>query len=333
MDARILGKDLQVSAVGLGCMGMTHAYGAPADKHEMTELIANAVNQGCTFFDTAETYGTRLHPHENEELIGAALKPFRNQVVIATKFGIQFDWSSNAVNLPVMVDSRPETIRASVEGSLKRLQIDCIDLYYQHRLDPTVPIEEVAGVMAELIQEGKITHWGLSEATEETIRRAHAVCPVTAIQNRYSMMARWYEPLFPVLEELSIGFVAFSPMANGLLSGKYGKDTVFGGHEDYRSVMPQYQPENMERNRELLELLQRTAEEKNATPAQISLAWMLCKKPYIVPIPGTRKPERLTENLGAADVKLSAAEVAALDAALNQIPMSEVYGGAPVVKK
>lgn len=333
MDARILGKDLQVSAVGLGCMGMTHAYGAPADKHEMTELIANAVNQGCTFFDTAETYGTRLHPHENEELIGAALKPFRNQVVIATKFGIQFDWSSNAVNLPVMVDSRPETIRASVEGSLKRLQIDCIDLYYQHRLDQTVPIEEVAGVMAELIQEGKITHWGLSEATDETIRRAHAVCPVTAIQNRYSMMARWYEPLFPVLEELGIGFVAFSPMANGLLSGKYGKDTVFGGHEDYRSVMPQYQPENMERNRELLELLQRTAEEKNATPAQISLAWMLCKKPYIVPIPGTRKPERLTENLGAADVKLSAAEVAALDAALNQIPMSEVYGGAPVVKK
>lgn len=333
MDARILGKDLQVSAVGLGCMGMTHAYGAPADKHEMTELIANAVNQGCAFFDTAETYGTRLHPHENEELIGAALKPFRNQVVIATKFGIQFDWSSNAVNLPVMVDSRPETIRASVEGSLKRLQIDCIDLYYQHRLDPTVPIEEVAGVMAELIQEGKVTHWGLSEATEETIRRAHAVCPVTAIQNRYSMMARWYEPLFPVLEELGIGFVAFSPMANGLLSGKYGKDTVFGGHEDYRSVMPQYQPENMERNRELLELLQRTAEEKNATPAQISLAWMLCKKPYIVPIPGTRKPERLTENLGAADVKLSAAEVAALDAALNQIPMSQVYGGAPVVKK
>lgn len=333
MDARILGKDLQVSAVGLGCMGMTHAYGAPADKHEMTELIANAVNQGCTFFDTAEMYGTRLHPHENEELIGAALKPFRNQVVIATKFGIQFDWSSNAVNLPVMVDSRPETIRASVEGSLKRLQIDCIDLFYQHRLDQTVPIEEVAGVMAELIQEGKITHWGLSEATEETIRRAHAVCPVTAIQNRYSMMARWYEPLFPVLEELGIGFVAFSPMANGLLSGKYGKDTVFGGHEDYRSVMPQYQPENMERNRELLELLQRTAEEKNATPAQISLAWMLCKKPYIVPIPGTRKPERLTENLGAADVKLSAAEVAALDAALNQIPMSEVYGGAPVVKK
>ena len=303
---------------------MTHAYGAPADKREMTELIAQAMDQGCTFFDTAETYGTREYPHDNEELVGAALKPFRNRVVIA---------SSNAVNLPVIADSRPETIRASVEGSLKRLQTDHIDLYYQHRPDPKIPIEEVAGVMTDLIKEGKITHWGLSEAKEETIRRAHAVCPVTAIQNRYSMMARWYEPLFPVLEELGIGYVAFSPMANGLLSGKYGKDTVFGGHEDYRSVMPQYQPENIERNRELLELLKNTAEEKNATPAQISLAWMLCKKPYIVPIPGTRKPERLTENLGAADVVLSAAEVAALDAKLDRIPMSEVYGGAPVIQK
>jgi aryl-alcohol dehydrogenase-like predicted oxidoreductase len=333
MNTRILGKDLKVSAVGLGCMGMTHAYGAPADKREMTELIAQAVDQGCTFFDTAETYGTREHPHDNEELVGAALKPYRDQVVIATKFGIHFDWSSKAVNLPVVTDSRPETIRASVEGSLKRLQTDHIDLYYQHRLDPQVPIEEVAGVMSELIQEGKITHWGLSEATEETIRRAHAVCPVTAIQNRYSMMARWYETLFPALEELGIGYVAFSPMANGLLSGKYGKDTVFGGHEDYRSVMPQYQPDNIEKNRELLDLLQYTAEEKNATPAQISLAWMLCKKPYIVPIPGTRRPERLTENLGAANVELTAAEVAALDEALDRIPMSEVYGGAPVIQK
>ena len=333
MNTRVLGKELKVSAVGLGCMGMTHAYGAPADKREMTELIAQAVDQGCTFFDTAETYGTRECPHDNEELVGAALKPSRDKVVIATKFGIHFDWSSQAVNLPVIVDSRPEVIRSSVEGSLKRLQTDHIDLYYQHRLDPKIPIEEVAGVMAELIQEGKITHWGLSEAKEDTIRRAHAVCPVTAIQNRYSMMARWYEALFPVLEELGIGYVAFSPMANGLLSGKYGKDTVFAGHEDYRSVMPQYQPENIERNRELLELLQNTAEEKNATPAQISLAWMLCKKPYIVPIPGTRKPERLTENLGAAEVKLTAAEVAALDAALARIPMSEVYGGAPVIQK
>lgn len=331
MNTRILGKDLKVSAVGLGCMGMTHAYGVPADKREMTELIAQAVDQGCTFFDTAETYGTRMCPHDNEELVGAALKPYRDKVDIATKFGIHFDWSSEAVNLPVMVDSRPETIRASVEGSLKRLQTDHIDLYYQHRLDPKIPIEEVAGVMAELIQEGKITHWGLSEAKEEAIRRAHAVCPVTAIQNRYSMMARWYETLFPVLEKLGIGYVAFSPMANGLLSGKYGKDTVFGGHEDYRSVMPQYQPDNIERNHELLELLRHTAEEKGATSAQISLAWMLSKKPFIVPIPGTRKPERLTENLGAADVELSAAEVAALDAALDRIPMSEVYGGAPVI--
>ena len=293
MNTRILGKDLKVSAVGLGCMGMTHAYGAPADKREMTELIEQAVDRGCTFFDTAETYGTQEYPHDNEELVGAALKPYRNKVVIATKFGIHFDWNSKAVNLPVVTDSRPEVIRASVEGSLKRLQTDHIDLYYQHRLDTQIPIEEVAGVMSELIQEGKITHWGLSEATEETIRRAHAVCPVTAIQNRYSMMARWYEALFPVLEELGIGYVAFSPMANGFLSGKYGKDTMFGGHEDYRSVMPQYQPENIERNRELLELLQNTAKEKNATSAQISLAWMLCKKPYLVPIPGTRRPERL----------------------------------------
>ncbi|MFR8171366.1 MAG: aldo/keto reductase [Marvinbryantia sp.] len=333
MNTRILGKDLKVSAVGLGCMGMTHAYGAPADKREMTELIAQAVDQGCTFFDTAETYGTRECPHDNEELVGAALKPYRDKVIIATKFGIHFDWSSDAVNLPVVADSRPEVIRSSVEGSLKRLQTDHIDLYYQHRPDPKIPIEEVAGVMAELIREGKIIHWGLSEAKEDTIRRAHAVCPVTAIQNRYSMMARWYEELFPVLEELGIGYVAFSPMANGLLSGKYGKDTVFGGHEDYRSVMPQYQPENIERNRELLELLRNTAAAKNATPAQISLAWMLCKKPYIVPIPGTRKPERLTENLGAANVELTDAEVAALDAALDRIPMSAVYGGAPVMQK
>ena len=333
MNTRILGKDLKVSAVGLGCMGMTHAYGAPADKREMTELIAQAVDQGCTFFDTAETYGTRECPHDNEELVGAALKPYRDKVIIATKFGIHFDWSSDAVNLPVVADSRPEVIRSSVEGSLKRLQTDHIDLYYQHRPDPKIPIEEVAGVMAELIREGKIIHWGLSEAKEDTIRRAHAVCPVTAIQNRYSMMARWHEELFPVLEELGIGYVAFSPMANGLLSGKYGKDTVFGGHEDYRSVMPQYQPENIERNRELLELLRNTAAAKNATPAQISLAWMLCKKPYIVPIPGTRKPERLTENLGAANVELTDAEVAALDAALDRIPMSAVYGGAPVMQK
>ena len=329
MNTRILGRDLKVSAVGLGCMGMTHAYGPPADKREMTELIAKAVDQGCTFFDTAETYGTREAPHDNEELVGEALKPYRNKVVIATKFGIRFDWDTSNVKLSLLMDSRPETIRASVEGSLKRLKTDHIDLYYQHREDPLVPIEEVAGVMADLIREGKITHWGLSEVTEDTIRRAHAVCPVTAIQNRYSMMARWYESLFPVLEELNIGYVAFSPMANGFLSGKYDQNSVFGGHEDYRTFMPQYQPENIKRNQELLEMLWDVAEKKNATPAQISLAWMLCKKPYIVPIPGTRKPERLTENLNAAQVQLSAAEVAALDEVLERIPMSQVYGAAP----
>lgn len=332
MKQRILGNDLKVSAIGLGCMGFSHAYGAPTNRIEAVQGLLRAADMGYTFFDTAEVYGTPENPHHNEELVGAALKG-RQDVCIATKFGIHFDRNDPSVNKPLVPDSRPETIRASAEDSLRRLGRDHIDLYYQHRPDPEIPIEEVAGVMADLIREGKVTHWGLSEATEDAVRRAHAVCPVTAIQNRYSMMARWYEPLFPVLEELGIGYVAFSPMANGLLSGKYGKDTVFGGHEDYRSVMPQYQPENLERNRELLELLQKTAAEKNATPAQISMAWMLCKKPYIVPIPGTRKPERLTENLGAADVELSAAEVAALDAALDRIPMSQVYGGAPVNQK
>ena len=202
MEYRTLGNDLTVSAVGLGCMGMSHAYGAPANKKEMTELLAQAVGMGYTFFDTAEVYGTPDNPHDHEELVGAALKPYRDKIVLATKFGIHFDMTSTAVNKPLVPDSRPEVIRASVDASLKRLGTDHIDLYYQHRLDPKVPIEEVAGVMADLIREGKITHWGLSEATEETIRRAHAVCPVTAIQNRYSMMARWYESLFPVLEEL-----------------------------------------------------------------------------------------------------------------------------------
>ena len=240
MQIRTLGKDLKVSAVGLGCMGMSHAYGAPADKKEMTELLAEAVDMGYTFFDTAEVYGTPENPHDNEELVGAALKPYRGKIVLATKFGIHFDQSSPEVNKPLVPDSRPYTIRTSVEASLQRLQTDHIDLYYQHRNDPKVPIEEVAGVMSELIQEGKITHWGLSEATEEQIRRAHAVCPVTAVQNRYSMMARWYETLFPVLEELQIGYVAFSPLANGFLTAKYGKDYAFDGVNDYRSVMPQF---------------------------------------------------------------------------------------------
>ena len=245
MQYRTLGSDLTVSAVGLGCMGMSHAYGAPADKKQMTELLAQAVDLDYTFFDTAEVYGTSEHPHDNEELVGAALKPYRDKIVLATKFGIHFDTTSTATNKPIVPDSHPEVIRASVDASLKRLGTDHIDLYYQHRLDPKIPIEEVAGVMANLIREGKITHWGLSEATEDTIRRAHTVCPVTAIQNRYSMMARWYENLFPVLEELHIGYVAFSPLANGFLSGKYDKSSQFDAETDYRSVMPQFQPENI----------------------------------------------------------------------------------------
>ena len=324
---------LRVSAVGLGCMGMSHAYGAPADKKEMTELLAQAVDLGYTFFDTAEVYGTPEHPHDNEELVGAALKPYRDKIVLATKFGIHFDMSSTATNKPLVPDSCPEVIRASVEASLKRLGTDHIDLYYQHRLDPKIPIEEVAGVMADLIREGKITHWGLSEATEDAIRRAHAVCPVTAIQNRYSMMARWYEDLFPVLEELHIGYVAFSPLANGFLSGKYDKSSRFDAETDYRSVMPQFQPENIDRNHDLLTLLQKLAEQNNATPAQISLAWMLCKKSYLVPIPGTRRLSRLLENAGAADVTLSAEEVAAIDKALDGTAMSEVFGGSKIVSK
>lgn len=333
MQYRTLGSDLTVSAVGLGCMGMSHAYGAPADKKEMAELLAQAVDLGYTFFDTAEVYGTPEHPHDNEELVGAALKPYRDKIVLATKFGIHFDMSSTATKKPLVPDSRPEVIRASVEASLKRLGTDHIDLYYQHRLDPKIPIEEVAGVMADLIREGKITHWGLSEATEDTIRRAHAVCPVTAIQNRYSMMARWYESLFPVLEELHIGYVAFSPLANGFLSGKYDKSSRFDAGTDYRSVMPQFQPENIDRNHDLLTLLQKLAEQNNATPAQISLAWMLCKKPYLVPIPGTRRLSRLLENAGAADVTLSAEEVAAIDKALDGMAMSEVFGGSKIVSK
>ena len=333
MQYRTLGSDLTVSAVGLGCMGMSHAYGAPADKKEMTELLAQAVDLGYTFFDTAEVYGTLEQPHDNEELVGAALKPYRDKIVLATKFGIHFDMTSTDTNKPLVLDSRPKVIRASVEASLKRLGTDHIDLYYQHRQDPKIPIEEVAGVMADLIREGKITHWGLSEATEDTIRRAHAVCPVTAIQNRYSMMARWYENLFPVLEELNIGYVAFSPLANGFLSGKYDKSSRFDAETDYRSVMPQFQPENIDRNHDLLALLQKLAEQNNATPAQISLAWMLCKKPYIVPIPGTRKLSRLLENASAADVTLSAIEVSAIDKALSGMEISEVFGGSQVVSK
>lgn len=330
MRTKILGRDLEVSAVGLGCMGMSHAYGAPADRKEMTDLLAKAVDMGYTFFDTAEVYGTETNPHDNEELVGEALKPYRNQVVLATKFGIYFDKNDTHANKAILTDSRPEVIRASVEGSLRRLQTDHIDLYFQHRVDPFIPIEEVAGVMSELMSEGKITHWGMSEADEDTIRRAHQVCPVTAIQNRYSMMARWHESLFPVLEELKIGFVAFSPLANGFLSGKYGKDSVFEPGTDYRSVMPQFTKEGIDQNRELLHLLYTMAEEKQATPAQISLAWMMEKKPYLVPIPGTRKEHRLMENAEAARIRLTAEEVAAIDQALEHMEMSGVFGGSQV---
>ncbi|AET67459.1 putative oxidoreductase, aryl-alcohol dehydrogenase like protein [Desulfosporosinus orientis DSM 765] len=329
MKKRILGKGLEVSAIGLGCMGLSHAYGAPTEKNEAIRLIHEAADKGYTFFDTAEIYGTQDNPHDNEILVGEALKPYRNKVV-ATKFGIKFDTTSKQVPYPIVPDSRPERIRASVEGSLKRLQTDCIDLYYQHRIDPKVPAEEVAGVMTDLIKEGKIKHWGVSEANEEYIRKAHAVCPITAVENRYSMMARHYEPLFPVLEELGIGFIAFSPMANGFLTGKYSKGMMFDKRYDYRAAMPQFSDEAINKNQALLGLLQQMASEKNATPAQISMAWMMCKKPWIVPIPGTRKSERLNENAGAADVDLSIKEVAKLDKALDEMEMSEVFGGSKI---
>ncbi len=326
MDKRILGEDLEVSAVGLGCMGFSHAYGAPTEDKEAVRLIRRAAEIGYTFFDTAEVYGTQEDPHINEELVGEALSSIRDEVVIATKFGLSFDTESGKIPYPLIPDSRPETIRRSVEGSLRRLKTDRIDLYFQHRIDPNVEPEEVAGVMSDLIREGKIAHWGISETNEEYLRRAHAVCPVTAVQNRYSMMARGYESLFPALEELGIGLVAFSPMANGFLTGKYGKGTKFDPKYDYRASMPQFTDEAAERNRELLQLLSDLAKAKNATSAQISMAWMLCKKPWIVPIPGTRKEERMIENAGAADIKLTEREVKKLDEALDKIPMSGVFG-------
>ena len=330
MNTRTLGADLPVSAVGLGCMGFSHAYGAPTEQKEAVRAIRAAYDLGYTMFDTAETYGTAADPHENEKLVGEALADVRNSVQIVTKFGIRFDETSAAVNKPLIPDARPETIRASVEGSLRRLGTDHIDLYFQHRMDPNVEPEAVAQVMADLIREGKITHWGISEVTEDYLRRAHKVCPVTAVQNRYSMMARQHEALFPVLEELNVGFVAFSPMAKGLLTACYGKDDKFDPKLDYRSAMPQFTPEAADQNRALLELLRDLAERKHATPAQISLAWMLCKKPYIVPIPGSRKVERMRENAGAAEVVLSPAEVATLDRILETVPMSAVFGGTAV---
>ena len=330
MNIRTLGRDLEVSAIGLGCMGMSHAYGPAADKKEMTKLLSQAVELGYTFFDTAEVYGTPENPHDNEELLGEALKPYRNKIVLASKCGIRFDETSSSVNKPLIPDGRPETIKKSVDGSLKRLQTDHLDLYYIHRIDPNVPMEETAGAMKEVMEQGKITHWGISEADETTLRRAHAVCPVTAVQNRYSIMYRDYETLFPVLEELQIGFVAFSPLANGFLSAKYGKDAEFAKGTDYRSVMPQFSPEGIDKNQELIKLLLDMADQKHATPAQISLAWMLAKKPWIVPIPGTRKYDRLVENAQSADVVLTDLEVKTFDQILETIPMSEVFGGSKV---
>jgi aryl-alcohol dehydrogenase-like predicted oxidoreductase len=327
MEKRVLGKDLAVSAVGLGCMGFSHAYGAPTEKNEATRLIRLAVEMGYTFFDTAECYIGRFTdgtPSNNEELVGQALKPFRDRVVIATKFGVRLELDKI---VPPVSDSRPPVIRASAEASLKRLGVERIDLYYQHRIDPEVPPEEVAGVMADLMKEGKIGYWGISEANETYLRRAHLVCPVTAIQNRYSMMARYHESLFPVLEELKIGFVAYSPLANGFLTAKYWQDSTFEPITDYRSVMPQYSAEGIEQNQKLLEMLQKMAQRKKATPAQLSLAWMLSKKPWIIPIPGSRKADRLEENFKAGEIILTKAEVDELDKELETMPMSAVFGG------
>lgn len=332
MEERILGKDLKVSKVGLGCMGMSHAYGEILSKQEASKLLEKAMELGCTFFDTAEVYGTEDDPHHNERLLGEILKPYRNNIKIASKCGLRFDESVKTVNKPLIPDGRPETIKKAIDGTLSRLQTDHLDLYYIHRIDQNVPIEETAGAMKELMEEGKILHWGLSEAKEDTIRRAHKVCPLTAIQNRYSMMYREYESLFPVLEELNIGFVAFSPLANGLLTAKYDASTRFEQNGDYRSVMPQFGKEAMKENEKFLEWIREIAEQKQATPAQISLAWMMEKKPWIVPIPGTRKLERLEENMKAADITLSKEELQTMDQMLEQIPMSEVFGGSKIKK-
>lgn len=334
MEYRTLGlSGLRVSAVGLGCMGMSHGYGLPADKREMKHLLADAVDMGYTLFDTAEIYGTPEDPHANEELLGEALEPYRDHIILATKFGLTFDNPYGEGPHPLIPDSRPNAIRKSVEGSLRRLRTDHIDLYYQHRIDPAVEPETVADVMADLIREGKILHWGISETDEAYLRRAHAVCHVTAVQNRFSMMARWYEALFPTLEELGIGFVAFSPLANGLLTTNYDASSKFDPKSDYRAAMPQFRKESFEQNHKLFDYILHLADEHHATPSQISLAWMLCKKPWIVPIPGTRHLCRLKENAGAPDVRLTPNEVAVIDHTLDTIPMSEVFVGSRIVTK
>ncbi len=333
MKNRTLGKEFKVSDLGLGCMGFSHAYGAATEDAEAVRKIREAYDLGYTLFDTAEVYGTQDDPHCNEVLVGEALKPIREKVQIISKFGIHFDMTADTVNKPLIPDARPETIRKSIEGTLERLQTDHLDLYLQHRIDPNVEPEVVAEVMGDLIKEGKILHWGISEANENYLRRAHAVTPVTAVENRYSMMARQYESMFPLLEELKVGFIAFSPMANGLLSGKYTKDSTFDPKLDYRSDMPQFKAESFEQNQALFDLLDTMAGEHNATPAQISLAWMLRKKPWIVPIPGTRKHTRMQENAGSADILLTEAEIRDLDTALDNMDMSEVFGGSKIRKR
>ena len=311
MQKRKLGNsNLEISAIGLGCMGMSHGYGPAADKKEMIALIHRAVERGVTFFDTAEVYG----PFTNEELVGEALAPFRGKVVIATKFGIKIDPSGQQV-----VDSRPERIKQSAEGSLKRLKVDAIDLYYQHRVDPEVPIEEVAEAVKDLIQEGKVKHFGLSEPGVKTIRRAHAVQPVTAIQSEYSLWWRHpEEELLPAFEELGIGFVPFSPLGKGFLTGKIDESTKFD-KSDFRNIGPRFTPEARKANQALVDLLTRVAEQKKATPAQIALAWLLAQKPWIVPIPGTRKLGRLDENIGAATVELTSDDLREIDSAASKI--------------
>ena len=311
MQKRKLGKSgLEVSALGLGCMGMSMAYGPPADKKEMITLIGKAVERGITFFDTAELYG----PYTNEDLVGEALAPFRGRVAIATKFGIKVDANGQQVQ-----DSRPERIRQSIDGSLKRLKVDTIDLYYQHRVDPNVPIEEVAGIVKDLIREGKVKHFGLSEAGVQTIRRAHAVQSVTAVESEYSLWwRRPEEEVLPTLEELGIGFVPFSPLGKGFLTGSFNKDSKFGS-SDFRSIVPRFTPEALEANQVLVDLLGKVAEQKNATKAQIALAWILAKKPWIVPIPGTTKLNRLEENIGSAGISLTPEELRDISSALEKI--------------
>ena len=315
MQKRKLGKsNLEVSAIGLGCMGMSFSYGPPKDKQEMTSLIHAAVERGITFFDTAEVYG----PFTNEELVGEALAPFREQVVIATKFGFDLSGSDNRPGAPG-VNSRPEHIRQAVEGSLKRLRVETIDLLYQHRVDPNVPIEDVAGGVKELIQAGKVKHFGLSEAGAKTIRRAHAVQPITALQSEYSLWFREHEKeVLPTIEELGIGLVAYSPLGKGFLTGKIDETTTLDG-SDFRSTLPRFTPEARKGNKALVDLIGAIAEQKKATPAQIALAWVLAQNPWIVPIPGTTKLHRLDENIGALAIQLTSDDLREIDSAASRI--------------